>query len=40
MSREEEIESETNSIDRAVANLTYNKMESNISNFPLPERVQ
>ncbi|CAH8361936.1 unnamed protein product [Eruca vesicaria subsp. sativa] len=40
LSREEEIESETNSIDRAVANLTYNKMESNISNFPLPERVQ
>ncbi|CAN8269421.1 unnamed protein product [Cochlearia groenlandica] len=37
---EEEIESETNSIDRAVANLTFNKMESNISNFPLPERVQ
>ncbi|KAG2315561.1 hypothetical protein Bca52824_018683 [Brassica carinata] len=40
LSREEEIESETNSIDRAVANLTYNKMESNISNFPLLERVQ
>ncbi|KAF8075688.1 hypothetical protein N665_1072s0015 [Sinapis alba] len=40
LSREEEIESETNSIDRAVANLTYNQMESNISNFPLPERVQ
>ncbi|CAG7877789.1 unnamed protein product [Brassica rapa] len=40
MSREEEIESETNSIDRAVANLTYNKMESNISSFPLSERVQ
>ncbi|CAF2127292.1 hypothetical protein HID58_011250 [Brassica napus] len=40
LSREEEIESETNSIDRAVANLTYNKMETNISNFPLPERVQ
>ncbi|KAG2317961.1 hypothetical protein Bca52824_021085 [Brassica carinata] len=40
MSREEEIESETNSIDRAIANLTYNKMESNISNFPLSERVQ
>jgi len=39
-SREEEIESETNSIDRAVANLTFNKMESNISNFPLSERVQ
>ncbi|CAN6887329.1 hypothetical protein Bca4012_074469 [Brassica carinata] len=39
MSREEEIESETNSIDRAVANLTYNKMESNISSFPLSERV-
>ncbi|KAL1204768.1 Protein LNK3 [Cardamine amara subsp. amara] len=40
LSREEEIESETNSIDRAVANLTFNKMESNISNFPLSERVQ
>ncbi|XP_023641655.1 protein LNK3 isoform X2 [Capsella rubella] len=40
LSREEEIESETNSIDRAIANLTFNKMESNISNFPLPERVQ
>ncbi|KAH0927409.1 hypothetical protein HID58_019665 [Brassica napus] len=38
MSREEEIESGTNSIDRAVANLTYNKMDSNISNFPLSER--
>ncbi|XP_010486930.1 PREDICTED: protein LNK3 isoform X2 [Camelina sativa] len=40
LSREEEIESETNSIDRAIANLTFNKMESNISNYPLPERVQ
>ncbi|VVA97327.1 unnamed protein product [Arabis nemorensis] len=40
LSREEEIESETNSIDRAIANLTFNKMESNISNFPLSERVQ
>ncbi|EFH59033.1 hypothetical protein ARALYDRAFT_897442 [Arabidopsis lyrata subsp. lyrata] len=40
LSREEEIETETNSIDRAVANLTFNKMESNISNFPLSERVQ
>uniref|UniRef100_A0A1J3IQA9 Protein LNK3 n=1 Tax=Noccaea caerulescens TaxID=107243 RepID=A0A1J3IQA9_NOCCA len=40
LSREEEIESETNSMDRAIANLTFNKMESNISNFPLSERVQ
>ncbi|CAH2053910.1 unnamed protein product [Thlaspi arvense] len=40
LSREEEMESETNSIDRAIANLTFNKMESNISNFPLSERVQ
>ncbi|CAH8359902.1 unnamed protein product [Eruca vesicaria subsp. sativa] len=40
MSREVEMESETNSIDRAIASLTFNKMESNISNFPLSERVQ
>ncbi|KAF3599522.1 hypothetical protein F2Q69_00038652 [Brassica cretica] len=40
LSRKGEIESETNSIDRAIANLTYNKMESNISNLHLLERVQ
>ncbi|KAF8109483.1 hypothetical protein N665_0095s0055, partial [Sinapis alba] len=40
MSREEEIKSESNSIDRAIANLTFNKMEPNISNFHLSERVQ
>ncbi|CAH8312635.1 unnamed protein product [Eruca vesicaria subsp. sativa] len=32
-------ESETNSIDRAVANLTFNNMESNMRNLPPPKRV-
>ncbi|KAF8115607.1 hypothetical protein N665_0025s0075 [Sinapis alba] len=32
-------ESETNSIDRAVANLTFNNMESNMRNLPTPKRV-
>lgn len=32
-------ESETNSIDRAVANLTFNNMESNMRNIPPPKRV-
>ncbi|KAJ0266227.1 Protein LNK4 [Hirschfeldia incana] len=32
-------ESETNSIDRAIANLTFNNMESNMRNLPPPKRV-
>ncbi|XP_010520087.1 PREDICTED: protein LNK3 isoform X2 [Tarenaya hassleriana] len=36
--RQHGTESETNSIDRAIANLTFNKMESNIEMFPLPEK--
>ncbi|KAG7554409.1 hypothetical protein ISN44_As11g006530 [Arabidopsis suecica] len=36
-SRESELE--TNSMDRAVANLTFNKMESNMRNMPPPKRL-
>uniref|UniRef100_A0A1J3F8Z1 Protein LNK3 n=1 Tax=Noccaea caerulescens TaxID=107243 RepID=A0A1J3F8Z1_NOCCA len=38
-SRNQKTELETNSIDRAVANLTFNKMESNMRNLPAPKRV-
>ncbi|CAH2073774.1 unnamed protein product [Thlaspi arvense] len=37
--RSQKIELETNSIDRAVANLTFNKMESNMRNLPAPKRM-
>ncbi|XP_010491297.1 PREDICTED: protein LNK4-like isoform X2 [Camelina sativa] len=32
-------ELETNSMDRAIANLTFNKMESNMRNMPPPKRL-
>jgi hypothetical protein len=37
--RNQKTELETNSMDRAVANLTFNKMESNMRNLPAPKRV-
>ncbi|ESQ40629.1 hypothetical protein EUTSA_v10014291mg [Eutrema salsugineum] len=37
--RDQKTELETNSIDRAIANLTFNKMESNMRNLPPPKRV-
>ncbi|XP_017984906.1 PREDICTED: uncharacterized protein LOC18587089 isoform X1 [Theobroma cacao] len=33
--RKETTESETNSIDRAIANLTFNNMETNVRDFPI-----
>ena len=33
--RKEITELETNTIDRAIANLTFNKMESNVQDFPI-----
>ncbi|GLT60143.1 hypothetical protein SLA2020_374320 [Shorea laevis] len=33
--RQNAVESETNTIDRAIASLTFNKMEVNVLNFPL-----
>ncbi|CAN8298511.1 unnamed protein product [Cochlearia groenlandica] len=37
-SKDQKTELETNSIDRAVANLTFNHMESNLRNMPSPNR--
>ncbi|KAL1196870.1 Protein LNK4 [Cardamine amara subsp. amara] len=37
--RKHKSELETNSMDRAVANLTFNKMESNMRNLPPPKRL-
>ncbi|OMP08252.1 hypothetical protein COLO4_06637 [Corchorus olitorius] len=37
--RKEITESETNTVDRAIANLTFNKMETNVQDFPVTTRV-
>ncbi|OMO51326.1 hypothetical protein CCACVL1_29852 [Corchorus capsularis] len=36
--RKEITESETNTVDRAIANLTFNKMETNVQDFPVTTR--